>query len=520
MRTSTSCKSFAKVKKAAVSLLCSFAMVATLTPAVALASANGSATKDSGLTAGCSTLTTSAATNEVVDINVTLNGKVGDQVPDGAQITVALTNATAAKATSDAANFDYTINKEAGTVLVSYYGLSGAEGKDIKTFDENGSFTVATIEIIANEVGTASASVNATYPNSVVTLKGDTTDYTVAQGTSASYTVAEAEASVTRLWGDTSMQTSVAITQATYDQSASAIIATATSYYDALAASAYAGLLKCPIMLVYSDDSYNDDVYKELESLGVKDVYVAGGEAAVSAEIYNKLAQSYNVTRVDGSSLEGYEGYAIDTALDFANRVLKLTDSEDAILVTQRSFMDALSMSSYAYSTGTPIIMLDWDLTLGARAKAILDDVNGTIYVAGGTAAVPEASAENVYGEQIVRLAGDTGYDTSLAIAEYMLENNKADASKVLVAAGTASLNGVDALAGSALAGSGKAGVILLAGWDQESFDYYDAITKFMDTNKDQVTDAYILGGPAALVTDYYNYVADYLKCEHEGDLS
>ena len=497
-------KSFGSAKKAAVSLLCSLAMAATLSPAVALAAP----TDASGIAGNCQTDATTAPANDSVQVDITLSGTTEANIPDCAQLDVKVTNGTATSWSSEAPNFQAAYNNETGVLTVSYYGLQN------RKFDTSGIFKVGTFILNAKAEGEATAAIDANA--SVVGFQSDTKDYSIAAGTTATVTFTEAKAAtVERLAGSTAMQTAVTIAAKAYTSSNAAIVATATSYYDALAASAFAGLLDCPILLMYSDDAYNDDVYAELSSLGVKDIYIAGGEAAISAEIENKLAQNYNVERVDGSSLPGYEGYAIDTALDFATRVRAMTTSHDAILVTHRSFMDALSMSSYAYATGTPIVMIDWDLTLGDRAKAILDSVDGTIYVAGGTSAVPEASAEAYYGEKIIRLQGDTGFDTSRVIATYLIEKGMASANTVCVAAGTASLSGVDALAGAALAGVNN-GVILLASWDQEEFDYYDAIAGFMDTYAGSVKNAYILGGTAALLPDYFDYVANYLGAPHE----
>ena len=50
----------------------------------------------------------------------------------------------------------------------------------------------------------------------------------------------------------------------------------------------------------------------------------------------------------------------------------------------------------------------------------------------------------------------------------------------------------------------------------KEEFDYYDAIAGFMDTYAGSVKNAYILGGTAALLPDYFDYVANYLGAPHE----
>lgn len=504
-------------KKAVLAFLCSMAMVVALAPATALAAAMA----PSGLAGSCVATSATATVGGAAKIDVVLEGPAGTAVPVCAQIKVDVTNATVTGATAGAhsANFDYAISEDETGVTVTYYGKNTGP----TVLDSTGRFVVATITMSPKAMGTATAAVDAS--TSLVgnaydpSTKVMTEELSIANGTSASVNVKQGM--VKRLAGNTAMQTAVQIGDEGFATSEYAIVATATSYYDALAAAPFAGLLDCPILLMYSDDTFNADVHAKLASMGVKKIYIAGGEGAVSKAIENKLASKYAVERVDGHALEGYQGYAIDTALDFAQRTVAMTSSKNAILVTQRSFMDALSMSSYAYATGTPIIMIDWDLTLGARAKAILDKVPGTIFVAGGKSAVPEAAAETIYHSQITRLAGDTGFLTSLNIARYLVDNGLASPSTICVAAGTASLNGVDALAGAALAGKNN-GLILLTSWNQSTLDFTDAIDGFMmgdssnPGHKDEVASAYILGGKSALISDYFNLVADYVGAPHE----
>ena len=90
---------------------------------------------------------------------------------------------------------------------------------------------------------------------------------------------------------------------------------------------------------------------------------------------------------------------------------------------------------------------------------------------------------------------GNDGYDTSAAIAEYLVGNGLMSASTVVVASGAQDAKGTDALAGAALAG--RAGGVMLLASAQSSMEEenYTTVDGFLADNASNVDAAYVLGG-------------------------
>lgn len=146
----------------------------------------------------------------------------------------------------------------------------------------------------------------------------------------------------------------------------------------------------------------------------------------------------------------------------------------------------------------------DSDRALPEEAQAAIKTSTETVYVAEGPGAVPRGAVEDVFGNsRIVRLYGNDGYDTSNQIACWMVANGKLSADSITVACGATDAHGVDALAGSMLAGS-KGGVLLLAN-ENESMEPLreptlagsdsEGTQAFLLGNASKIKQAYVLGG-------------------------
>lgn len=89
------------------------------------------------------------------------------------------------------------------------------------------------------------------------------------------------------------------------------------------------------------------------------------------------------------------------------------------ILASGNDFADALSGSYLAAAKGAPILLYranSMELNLNYIAKNLTE--GGTVYILGGSAAVPAEVEEVLAGYHVVRLAGNTRFDTNLAILE------------------------------------------------------------------------------------------------------
>ncbi len=456
-------------------VLCSLALAAALMPCVAFA--------DEPICSSKFQAPSTETVGETVEVGVYVVGKAGEKVPAGFQSTIEVAGATLDDITSTVDNFKVTDGS------FSYLGLSA-------TYDSNGEYRVATLKISASEAGKATI----TMKDALASVSGDINDKAVTLATAATITFEEPQTTLERLAGENADQTATAISEAGFESSETAILARMDDFADALGASGLAGTLNCPILLTGSSE-LSEAAAKEMERLGVKQVYIIGGTGALFEQIDDDLNDlGIESTRVWGE-------YAWDTSLACAKAIEGLGGNEnsEAIIAMSSNFQDALSISSYAYQYQVPLILQTDETELTSDAIKFINDTDGTIYVPGGTGAVPESSVEGVFtGRTIQRLWGYDGYDTSNQIASYMTNEGLLSANTVAIASGGQKAHGVDALAGAALVGK-QGGVMLLANANPEMEDVNlvtidagkdsEGEASFLTANKDDVESAFVLGG-------------------------
>ena len=125
-----------------------------------------------------------------------------------------------------------------------------------------------------------------------------------------------------------------------------AVLATGTSFPDALSAGAAVDG-KAPVILVDgSAPTIDDDTVALLEKLGVDTVLIAGGEASVSPGIATQAATFGSVNR-----LAGEDRYASSRAIN----AYFFKSADDVVIATGEKFPDALSGSAFAPRIDAPL---------------------------------------------------------------------------------------------------------------------------------------------------------------------
>ena len=197
-------------------------------------------------------------------------------------------------------------------------------------------------------------------------------------------------------------------------------------------------------MLLSKTSSLPASTYDEIKRLGAKQVYVLGGETAISKEVLAKLTQSgIKVERISGK--DRYE-----TAAKIASKFGKY---DTAVIASGSNFPDALSVSSYAAEQGMPIL-LTRDKSLPAVTKdALVKAGVDQTYVIGGKVAVNDSVLKAVPNGH--RISGSNRYETSVAISKFFADETKS----VYVSTG---VNFADALAGGVLAAKEGSGVYIV----------------------------------------------------------
>lgn len=247
--------------------------------------------------------------------------------------------------------------------------------------------------------------------------------------------IADASAtSITRISGSTRYETMAMVSQTAFPSAASraAVIASGSSFPDALAASSLAGHLNAPILLTDPKTLSNATV-DELNRLDVDTIYIIGGSNAVSNNVEKAIQASRpsaTIARLAGST-------RFDTAYQIYSELTKLgVNSKTAIISTGANFADALSASPYSYMQSAPFF-LSSQSGLDEESLAALKDFQSAIIV-GGTNAVPLSVEQQLrsIGVATSRLQGTTRYETSLEIGKFTLNNLSLDPSSVVYATG------------------------------------------------------------------------------------
>lgn len=285
-----------------------------------------------------------------------------------------------------------------------------------------------------------------------------------------------------RLQGASRYDTMSAIVEEGFQGSDRVVVASGEAFPDALAASALAGALDCPVLLT-EHARLSSQTAAQLGRLGAREAYVVGGEAAVSARAQSQIEElGVSVRRVAGDSR-----FATSTAVLDAVRA-EGSNQDVVIVAAGGTFADSLSISPWAYATATPVVLAQPDGTLDDHtADAVRSAGFSWAILVGGSSVVSDEVATQL-GIPTMRLGGADRYQTSERIADWGLSNGLTFA-RPAVASGR---NFPDALAGSALCGRSRS-VLLLAN------DADDPTALMLQEHKDECDVRYLLGGAQAV---------------------
>ncbi|WP_054875732.1 cell wall-binding repeat-containing protein, partial [Oxobacter pfennigii] len=167
--------------------------------------------------------------------------------------------------------------------------------------------------------------------------------------------------------------------------------------------------------------------------------------------------------------LAGTDRY--ETAVKIAER-LEVKTGTPVILAYGESYPDALSVSSIAARMQSPIFLVPKDGLSNDIKEAITKIMPSKVYIIGGTAVISTvvedqaAQLTSLDKSNVVRIAGQDRYETSLAAAKYF---NEAGGS-ICIATGN---NFPDALAGSVYAAKHNSPIMLVDSSLSNSFVEY-----------------------------------------------
>lgn len=213
-----------------------------------------------------------------------------------------------------------------------------------------------------------------------------------------------------------------------------AVIASGTSWTDAVVASSLSGALEAPLILTPPDE-LRTDVVSFLKETQVANVLVVGASATpgVSADVVSELAaRGYLTERISGDD-------RYSTGVRVARHLGKILQGSDglapqvgdmgglgrtAIVASGEVFVDAL-VSGPVAARGRHPVLLTPASRLHREVAAYLDDADVEhVVLMGGTEALgaPVEAALRELGLAVTRLAGATRFETAVAMADLVTD--------------------------------------------------------------------------------------------------
>ena len=323
------------------------------------------------------------------------------------------------------------------------------------------------------------------------TIYAASNDVALVADCTVTVTAAPSSATWTRLAGQGRYDTMAAIVGEGFATSSWAVVATGQNFPDALAASALAGYRNCPVILTKSNE-LSAQAASELKRLGVKNVYIMGGEAAVSKATENAIKKLgvTNVVRVAGDNRRDTSVKAMNIVKGQCNTV---------IIATGKGYADTLSIGPWSYAKKAPIVLTKSDGTLDDAAVKAIKAAGYTKYlIVGGTGVVSDKVKTQLSGLAFRnRLGGADRYETSKLVVQYELGQGLTLKTPA-VATGA---NYPDALAGAALCGKNKSVMALVK---DGKLSGVDILAKYSSL----IQHGYVFGGAGAVSDQLASTVA------------
>ncbi|MDK2562941.1 cell wall-binding repeat-containing protein [Romboutsia sedimentorum] len=219
-------------------------------------------------------------------------------------------------------------------------------------------------------------------------------------------------------------KTSVQVSRNTYKNTTDNVVLVSgedNSLVDGLTSTPLASSLDAPILITKKDEIPNE-VLEEIDRLNAKNIYIIGGENAVSKQVYDKLKTHYgkNMKRISGK--DRYE-----TSLAVANEIVgKVNHKVDTFIVAGNGEADALSISSVAGKKQVPIILTKKE-GLSYDNKYFLMENADKAYILGGRNIISNSVDEDILdiNMSVRRIYGENRKDTNAAIIKEFYSNGK-----------------------------------------------------------------------------------------------
>ena len=209
---------------------------------------------------------------------------------------------------------------------------------------------------------------------------------------------------VTRIAGEDRIATSIEISKKMFNESDNVVLASGFNFADALSAGQLAAALNAPLIL--SKDQLDIRTSDEIAKLKPKNMYIVGGENALSSNIEESVKSVVNDINIE--RLKGNDRY--ETSVKVMEKTKEFVDAEYLLIASGKNFPDALSATSFMADHKALMVLSDGNSYPKSNLKEI---------AIGGVNQLP---LNGFTGE---RIAGNDRYQTALAIAKRSFESNE-----------------------------------------------------------------------------------------------
>ncbi len=299
----------------------------------------------------------------------------------------------------------------------------------------------------------------------------------------------EIKVTVSRVSSNNRFATSAELSKSLFSLSDNAVIASGSSFSDALFGGRFAAELDSPLFLS-TKNTLDSKVIDEINRLKVKNIYILGGENSISSQIENSLKKNdINVKRISGKNrIE--TAYKINSESFNLRNYLAIGDSYS--VVNANNFADALAAAPFVYQYSYKSNFLSF-----FPYKGIDDNVaNMSEIIFGGINSIPRQDYEKD------RLAGSDRYKTAIEIAKAYKSILNKDIDTIVLTSGE---DFPDALCAGPLA-SKKDAAILLTSSSKLNKD----TKEYIESNK-SIKKVIIVGGENSVSKNIENELKEML---------
>jgi putative cell wall-binding protein len=307
---------------------------------------------------------------------------------------------------------------------------------------------------------------------------------------------ADRPANVDRISGTDRVGTAVAVSEESFEEADTVVIASGFSFPDSIAAGPLAAVLDAPVLTSFPE-WLDDRIVDEIDRLGATNVVVVGRAANLDESVVDELVERTALDEEDVRRIFGADEPS--TAARVAAEVRAHTGQRDVLVALGShpdegsAWPDALTAGSHGALTGQPVLLVDRD-GLPDVTRTALEEAD-TVTIVGGSAAISPAIAEEIGDvvDDVRRLSGADRFATAAAVADDLLDRGDAAVDRLWAATGS---NYADALAAAAALSHTGELLILVDGRGGKG----DAsVDDWFTDRAEEVSSALVVGGTQAV---------------------